>query len=173
MSVPSNLIPTRITQLNDAPSASADSLLLISYQGVSYKIRAGDLLSTIGVPNSRQVIAGSGLSGGGALSSDVTLAVGDKAITSAMLSDSGAVAGTYGSSTNIPVFTVGSDGRITGISNVLANITAANLAGGSNGAVPYQQSVGVTAFVAGTAGQVLVSQGTSPPTFQGISGGTF
>ena len=55
--VPSNLIPTRITQLDYAPVASEDSLIYVVYEGASYKIRAGDLLSTIGVPNSRQVLA--------------------------------------------------------------------------------------------------------------------
>ena len=33
--VPSNLIPTRISQLPTAPVASADGMLLFNYQGVS------------------------------------------------------------------------------------------------------------------------------------------
>ena len=56
--VPSNLIPSRITQLPTAPVASADGLLLFTYEGTSYQIRAGDLLQVTGVPTTRQVIAG-------------------------------------------------------------------------------------------------------------------
>lgn len=44
--------------------------------------------------------------------------------------------------------------------------TATNLAGGGAGYVPYQSDSGVTSFVsAGTAGQVLTSNGTSAPTW--------
>lgn len=46
---------------------------------------------------------------------------------------------------------------------------ATNLAGGTAGQVPYQSAPGVTAFSGpGTAGQALVSNGTSGPTFQSI-----
>lgn len=124
MSVPSNLIPTRITQLNDAPTASGDALLLIVYQGNNYKIRAGDLLSTAGVPNSRQVIAGTGLTGGGALSSNVTLSIGSKAVGTSLIADTGVTAGTYGSSTLVPVVTVGSDGRVTSVTTTAVTIDA-------------------------------------------------
>jgi hypothetical protein len=52
--------------------------------------------------------------------------------------------------------------------------TATNLAGGVASQIPYQSGAGVTAFIAnGTAGQVLVSAGTSVPAWGGISGGTF
>jgi len=65
--VPSNLIPVSITQLPvPVTPASEDTLLVGVYHGVTYKIRAGDLLQVSGVPLSRQVIAGTGLTGGGA-----------------------------------------------------------------------------------------------------------
>jgi hypothetical protein len=52
--------------------------------------------------------------------------------------------------------------------------TATNLAGGAASQIPYQTGAGATAFIAnGTAGQVLVSAGTSVPAWGGISGGTF
>ena len=35
--VPSNLIPSRVTQLPIAPVASPDGLLLFTYQGVSWE----------------------------------------------------------------------------------------------------------------------------------------
>ena len=121
--VPSNLIPTRITQLDYAPVASEDSLIYVVYEGASYKIRAGDLLSTIGVPNSRQVLAGTGLAGGGALSSDVTLSVAVGGIGSTQLAESGVTAGTYGDSTNIPILTVDVDGRVTGATTTALTVS--------------------------------------------------
>lgn len=116
--VPSNLIPTRVTQLPDAPTASEDSLLMIVYQGVNYKIRAGDLLQVAGVPTSRQVIAGTGLQGGGQLSSNVTLSVAPGGITTPLLADSGVTPGGYGSATSIPVITVDATGRVMAATSV-------------------------------------------------------
>ena len=112
--VPSNLIPTRITQLDYAPVASENSLIYVVYEGASYKIRVGDLLSVAGVPTTRQVIAGTGLAGGGQLSNDVTLNVAVGGIGPTQLAASGVTAGIYGSSTAVPVLTVDTAGRITG-----------------------------------------------------------
>ena len=119
--VPSNLIPTRISQLPTAPVASADGMLLFNYQGVSYQVRAGDLLQVAGVPTTRQVIAGTGLTGGGQLNQDITLSVASGGIGTVQLAASGATPGTYGSTTQIPVVTVDSTGRITAVSTVTAS----------------------------------------------------
>ena len=121
--VPSNLIPSRITQLPTAPVASADGLLLFTYQGTSYQIRAGDLLQVAGVPTTRQVIAGTGMTGGGPLSADVTLSIANGGVGATQLAATGATAGTYGNATNIPVVTVDATGRITAVSSVPATIT--------------------------------------------------
>jgi hypothetical protein len=52
--------------------------------------------------------------------------------------------------------------------------TATNLAGGAASQIPYQTGSGATSFIAnGTAGQVLLSNGASAPSWSGISGGTF
>ena len=140
--VPSNLIPSRVTQLPNAPVASPDGLLLFTYEGVSYQIRAGDLLEVTGVPTTRQVIAGTGMTGGGQLSSNVTLSVANGGIGTTQLAASGATAGTYGNGTNIPVVTIDATGRITGVSTVPATvvgvptsrqvIAGAGLEGGGN-----------------------------------------
>jgi hypothetical protein len=119
--VPSNLIPTRISQLPTAPVASADGMLLFNYQGVSYQVRAGDLLQVAGVPTSRQVIAGTGLTGGGQLTQNITLSVASGGIGTVQLAASGATPGTYGTTTQIPVVTVDSTGRITAVSTVTAS----------------------------------------------------
>ncbi len=122
--VPSNLIPTRITQLPTAPgTADEDSLMMIVYQGNNYQIRVGDLLSVSGVPTTRQVIAGTSLTGGGQLSSNVTLSVANGGITGNQLNTTGVTAGSYGDATNIPVFTVDSNGRVTAASTIAATIS--------------------------------------------------
>ncbi len=121
--VPSNLIPTRITQLPVAPVADENSLMMIVYQGNNYQIRVGDLLSVAGVPTSTQVIAGTGMTGGGQLTGNVTLSVAPKGVNGTLLSDTGVASGVYGNATNIPVFTVDSTGRVTAATTVPATIS--------------------------------------------------
>lgn len=175
MSVPSNLIPTRITQLPDAPVASEDGLLLFVYNGNSYKVRAGDLLSSSGVPPSRQVIAGTGLTGGGQLTENITLSVAPKAIDIALLSDTGTSTGTFGSDVLVPQLTVNSAGQIVSITNVpissSGGIVALDQGGTGNnltavdGGIAYSDASGIQLSVAGSDGQVLVSGGTGAPTW--------
>lgn len=119
--VPSNLIPSRVTQLPTAPVASPDGLLLFTYQGVSYQVRAGDLLQVSGVPTTRQVIAGTGMTGGGQLTSDVTLSIANDGVGTAQLASSGATPGTYGDGDNIPVVTVDETGRITAVTEIASS----------------------------------------------------
>jgi hypothetical protein len=121
--VPSNLIPTRITQLPVAPVADENSLMMIVYQGNNYQIRVGDLLSVAGVPTTTQVIAGTGMTGGGQLTSNVTLSVAPKGVNGTLLSDTGVASGVYGNATNIPVFTVDSTGRVTAATTIPATIS--------------------------------------------------
>jgi hypothetical protein len=118
--VPSNLIPTRITQLPVAPVADENSLMMIVYQGNNYQIRVGDLLSVAGVPTSTQVIAGTGLAGGGQLTGNVTLSVAVGGIGNTQLAATGVTAGTYGDDLNIPVFTVDAKGRVQSATTVPA-----------------------------------------------------
>lgn len=121
--VPSNLIPTRLTQLPVAPVADENSLMMIVYQGNNYQIRVGDLLSVAGVPTSRQVIAGTGMTGGGALSSNVTLSIATGGVGSTQLANSGVTAGVYGDATNIPVVTIDSKGRVTAATTTPATVS--------------------------------------------------
>jgi hypothetical protein len=64
---------------------------------------------------------------------------------------------------------------ITGNAATATSASAAtNLAGGAASQIPYQTGSGTTAFLAnGTAGQVLLSNGASAPSWGGVSGGTF
>ena len=65
---------------------------------------------------------------------------------------------------------IGGDVYIGGILNatVVGSIsTATNLSGGTTGQIPYQTNTGLTNFFGpGTAGQVLVSNGNSAPSYQ-------
>jgi hypothetical protein len=121
--VPSNLIPTRITQLPVAPVADENSLMMIVYQGNNYQIRVGDLLSVAGVPTSRAVLAGTGLDGGGQLSSNVTLSIAPGGVGTTELANTGVTPGVYGTATTIPVFTVDETGRVTAATTIPATIS--------------------------------------------------
>ena len=121
--VPSNLIPTRVTQLPVAPVADANSLMMIVYQGNNYQIRVGDLLSVAGVPTSTQVIAGTGMTGGGQLTGNVTLSIANAGVGSTQLNTTGVTPGVYGNATNIPVFTVDTNGRVTAATTIPATIS--------------------------------------------------
>ena len=76
------------------------------------------------VPDTRSVSTGTGLSGGGALSADRTLALANTAVT----------AGAYGTASGVATFTVDAQGRLTTASTV--TITPAGI-----GAVPDTRSV--------------------------------
>jgi hypothetical protein len=102
--------------------ADENSLMMIVYQGNNYQIRVGDLLSVTGVPITRQVIAGTGLTGGGALSSNVTLSVAVGGIGGTQLNSTGVTPGVYGNSTNIPVFTVDTNGRVSAATTIQAAV---------------------------------------------------
>lgn len=121
--VPSNLIPTRVTQLPVAPVADENSLMMIVYQGNNYQIRVGDLLSVAGVPITRQVIAGTGLQGGGQLANNVTLSIAPGGVGSTQLANSGVTPGSYGDATNIPVLTVDATGRVMAATTIPATIS--------------------------------------------------
>lgn len=121
--VPSNLIPISITQLPVSATTSEDVLLVGVYQGVTYKFRAGDLLQVAGVPTSRQVIAGTGLTGGGALATNVTLSVAPGGIGTTQLATTGVTPGVYGNATSVPQFTVDATGRVTAATMVPLSIS--------------------------------------------------
>jgi hypothetical protein len=115
MSVPSNLIPVAITGLPNDPAPSDQGFLAYSRAGTTYKVQVADILSYSGVPTSRQVLAGTGLTGGGQLTSNVTLSVAVGGIGPTQLANTGVAAGTYGDASNAVTFSVDAQGRITSI----------------------------------------------------------
>jgi hypothetical protein len=69
------------------------------------------------VANTVNVLAGTGLSGGGALTGNVTISLANTAVA----------AGDYGSSSNVAAFTVDAQGRLTAASNVTIVASSVNL----------------------------------------------
>lgn len=67
---------------------------------------------------------------------------------------------------------VGSATTATTATSATSATTATNLAGGSNGTIPYQSASGTTQMLAvGTAGQLLQTNGAGAPTWASVSSG--
>jgi trimeric autotransporter adhesin len=116
MTVPSNLVPTSITQLPVAPNPTSSATMVCVIGGVTYQVAFIDLQSTVSVPASREINTGGGLQGGGDLSQNRTFSIATGGVTSDKLAVSGVTAGTYGSGALIPVVTVNSKGLVTSVS---------------------------------------------------------
>lgn len=116
MTVPSNLVPTSITQLPVAPNPTSSATMVCVIGGITYQVPFIDLQSTVSVPASREINTGGGLQGGGDLSANRTLSIATGGVTSDKLAVSGVTAGTYGSGALIPVVTVSSKGLVTSVS---------------------------------------------------------
>ena len=86
----------------------------------------------------------------------------------------------YGDGTELAFTTVGTSGQVLLSNGASAptwgtagtSTTATNLAGGSNGTIPYQSAAGTTQMLAvGTAGQLLQTNGAGAPTWATVSAG--
>ena len=108
-------------------------------------------------PNTTYVIAGTGLSGGGQLTGNVTLNVANTTVTS----------GTYGDSSQVSQVTVNAQGQITNASNVGITIPVANV----TGAVP--NTVNVIAGTGMTGGGALTGNVTLNLANTAVSAGVY
>lgn len=153
MTVPSNLVPLRLSQMTPAVSLTGDELLWISQTGVSKSttitaaVAAGaigaltasflTLAAASNLPNERIFTPGTGLSAvDGGAGSPYTLGLANTAVA----------AGSYGSDHQVGAFTVDAQGRLTSASNI--TITPA--------------SIGGVASVTGTANQITVTGTVNP-----------
>jgi hypothetical protein len=147
--------------------ADENSLMMIVYQGNNYQIRVGDLLSVAGVPTTRQVIAGTGLQGGGQLANNVTLSIAPGGVGTAQLAASGVTPGSYGSSTDIPVVTVDATGRVMSATTIAVQasgvpLTREVIAGiGLNGGGALNANVTLNANLSDTTPLVVDGTGSA------------
>jgi hypothetical protein len=121
--VPTNLIPTRITQLPEAPVADPAGYFPIVISGTTYKVQFSQIQGNVEVPASRLINAGTGLTGGGSLSQDITIAVANGGIGDSQLDTTGVAAGTYGTGALVPVITVNNKGRVTSLSTTALSVS--------------------------------------------------
>ena len=123
MSVPTNLIPTTITGLQEYTGSSTLGYMPYILEGRTYKVQFANIAAVGAVPSSRVIAAGTGLAGGGDLSANRVISIAAGGVGFDQLALSGVVQGTYGSGSDIPVLTVDAKGRITSASTVPLNVT--------------------------------------------------
>ena len=118
--VPSNLVPTPISQLPTIPTnpTTADQVMIVQ-NGNTYRATVGSFVNVVTVPSNRAVYTGTGLGGGGQLSSDLTLYIESTGVTS----------GTYGGSGLTPIITVNSQGQLTNVSTAAISVAFNDITG--------------------------------------------
>jgi len=116
MTVPSNLIPTRITQLPLAENPTPADTVVLVQGGVTKQASLASTTAATAVPVTRRIDTGGGLAGGGDLSQDRTIS----------LAAFGSP-GIYGGAAFIPVISVDQYGRVDAASQVA--LTFANVGG--------------------------------------------
>lgn len=122
--VPTNLIPSTITQLPEYTGNSTLGYFPYSLGGRTYKVQFSNLAAVGAVPSTRVIATGNGLQGGGDLSQNRTISIIPNGIGYSQLDFTGVVAGTYGSASSVATVTVDATGRVTSASStpiVLSN----------------------------------------------------
>lgn len=122
-SVPTNLIPTRITSLPEYTGASTLGYLPYVLSGVTYKVQFANIAAVGAVPSTRIIASGTGLTGGGDLSADRVISIAAGGVGVTQLSLTGVTAGTYGSGSAVPVLTVDATGRVTTVTTAALSVT--------------------------------------------------
>ena len=167
MSVPSNLIPTRITQLPEYTGSSTLGYTPYALTGVTYKVALNTLLGTAYVPSTRTVTAGAGLTGGGALSSDITLSASFSATNPAAgnTTASPGSASTLARSDHVhPAVNLASATQTQGVLPLSSGGTNGSLTAVA-GAIVYSSGSAMAFSAVGTIGEVLTSNGAGTPTW--------
>ena len=160
-----NLADTAVTPATYGDATTIPQIT-IDQQG-RITLAVGVPITTSGlVPDTRQVIAGTGLSGGGALSSDVTLNLANTTVAAAA----------YGGAATVGTFTVDAQGRLTAAADVaiaIANTAVSGLGtastqntGTSGATLPFLNGTntwsGAQTFTTSASyGTVVTMEGTS------------
>lgn len=114
MTVPSNLIPTRITQLPLAQNPTPQDTVILVQGGVTKQASLASTTAATAVPVTRRIDTGGGLVGGGDLSQDRTISLAPYFSS-----------GIWGGASFIPVISVDQYGRVDAASQVA--LTFANV----------------------------------------------
>jgi hypothetical protein len=107
MTVPSNLIPTRITQLPLAENPTPQDTVILVQGGVTKQASLASTTAATAVPVTRRIDTGGGLVGGGDLSANRTISLAPYFST-----------GIWGGASFIPVISVDQYGRVDAASQV-------------------------------------------------------
>jgi len=168
MTVPSNLVPTAISQLPLVNTPTVSDSIMVVQSGATYRATIGSVFSTVSVPSSRIIASGTGLGGGGDLTADRTI----------FLEDTGVTSGTYGTSATVPILTINAQGQITNATTTSFSVDFANVTGKPTTLVGYgitdaqPLNVNLTALAGvGTAG-ILIKTGSGTATSRSIQAGT-
>jgi fibronectin-binding autotransporter adhesin len=123
VSVPTNLIPTLITGLQEYTGSSTLGYMPYILEGRTYKVQFANIAAVGAVPSTRVIAAGTGLAGGGDLSENRVISIAPGGVGFDQLALSGVVAGTYGSGSAIPILTVDAKGRVTSATTAALDVT--------------------------------------------------
>ncbi len=132
-----------LATVNVAPVTAALAVITVNGKGLvtaSTAAGAADIEGALGytpVADTTQVIAGTGLTGGGALSGDVTIDLDDTAVTAA----------SYGSATEVATFTVDAQGRLTAASDVAIAFPVTSVNSQTGAVVLDKDDIGLTNVV--------------------------
>ena len=123
MSVPTNLIPTKVTGLPEYTGTGTYGFMPYIIDGRTYKVQFSNIAAVGAVPSSRTIATGTGLTGGGDLSVDRVLSIAAGGVGFDQLALSGVAQGTYGSGSAIPILTVDAKGRVTSATTAPLDVT--------------------------------------------------
>lgn len=132
---------------------NTDAVVSVNGQTGAVVLTVSDISGA--VPNTVNVLAGTGLSGGGALTGNVTLNLANTAV----------VAGTYGTASEVSQVTIDAQGRITSAANVAISISNSAVSGLGTMSTQNANAVAITGGNV-TANLVVLNATNASATYQ-------